>query len=123
MGCEVGHGRMGAWAIVETATVQVIGCVLLKPLPDDTRVEVGWHLLPERWGNGFATEAGAGAVAHGFEHVELEAIYAIVDPGNTRSSDVCRRLGMTLVGITSRYHKMELEFYELKRPGSELRGF
>lgn len=113
-----GRRRMGAWAIVEKATGRVIGCALLKPLPNDTRVEVGWHLLPERWGHGFATEAGAGAIRHGFDHAGLDVIYAVVDPANTRSSAVCRRLGMTSLGTTDRYYDLELELYEQRRPSA-----
>lgn len=71
---------------------------------------------PSEWGHGFATEAGAGAIEYGFTQLSLDAIYAIVDQGNTRSSNVCRRLGMTFLHLTSRYHERELELYELKRP-------
>ncbi|MGW4898736.1 GNAT family N-acetyltransferase [Kitasatospora sp. NPDC004240] len=32
---------------------------MLLPLPDgDGEVEVGWHLHPEAWGQGYATVAG-----------------------------------------------------------------
>jgi RimJ/RimL family protein N-acetyltransferase len=51
----------------------VVGAVLLSPLAgedplpeEDTVVEIGWHLNPDYWGAGYATEAGRGAVALAF---------------------------------------------------------
>lgn len=32
----------------------VAGTVLYKTLPDDNRMEVGWHVCPDSWGQGFA---------------------------------------------------------------------
>ena len=42
------------------------GTVLLKPvLTPDARgeIEIGWHLHPDRWGHGLATEAAAAILA------------------------------------------------------------
>lgn len=108
-------GRMGSWALIERATTEVIGCVLIKPLPDDERIEVGWHLARSKWGNGYATEAGKTALEYGFEELGQTAIYAIVEPGNHASINVCRRLGMTRLGLTSQYYDRELEFFAKTR--------
>ena len=49
--------RHGCWAI-ECADGTVAGTVLFKPLPDGVgEVEVGWHLHPDSWHHGYATEA------------------------------------------------------------------
>jgi RimJ/RimL family protein N-acetyltransferase len=54
----------GLPAVELRATGQVVGAVLLSPLPgDDTAAEIGWHLNPDYWGAGYATYAGRGAVA------------------------------------------------------------
>jgi RimJ/RimL family protein N-acetyltransferase len=71
---------------------------------------VGWHLHPDAWGRGLATEAARGAIAHGFRG-GLEAIYAVVRPGNAASLAVCRRLAMRPVGRTSRWYDTELETF------------
>src|SRR5271166_4690810 len=56
----------GLWAIelrTGPAAGTVVGAVLLSPLPGaDGEVEIGWHLNPEHWGSGYATEAGRGVV-------------------------------------------------------------
>ena len=45
----------------------------------------------------------------------LDSVLAVVDPDNTRSMDVCRRLGMRHRGQTSQYYGLMLELFELAR--------
>lgn len=124
----------GLWAIEVRATGQVAGAVLLSPLPgEDTAVEIGWHLNPDYWGAGYATEAGRGAIAlaFGLDRVGpdqvgpvlasrparpvVDSVHALVDPDNIRSWDVCRRLGMRHRGQTTQYYELTLELFELTR--------
>ncbi|HWD52174.1 MAG TPA: GNAT family N-acetyltransferase, partial [Acidimicrobiales bacterium] len=55
----------GQWAVEERATGTLVGRAgLHRPeRPDWPGIEVGWVLDPRQWGHGYATEAGAGAVA------------------------------------------------------------
>jgi RimJ/RimL family protein N-acetyltransferase len=124
----------GLWALTLRATGQVVGAVLLSALPEDgTEVEIGWHLNPDYWGSGYATEAGRGAIALAFgldkvgldeigpglssrpARLVLDRVLALVDPDNIRSRDVCERLGMRHLGQTSRYYGLALELFELTR--------
>lgn len=124
----------GLWALELRATGQVAGAVLLSPLPGDgITVEIGWHLNPDYWGAGYATEAGRGAIAlaFGLDRVGpdeigpglasrparpgLDSVVALVDPDNNRSRDVCQRLGMRHLGQTSRYYGLPLDLFELTR--------
>ena len=58
--------RYGCWAI-EPPDGPVAGTVLFKPLPNGVgEVEVGWHLHPDSWGHGYATEAARAVIARGF---------------------------------------------------------
>jgi len=112
----------GIWAITERSTGDPKGTVLLVPLPagaDGGPVEIGWHLHPSAWGLGYATEAGAAAARRGFE-AGLEEVYAVVRPDNTRSLAVCRRLGMTPLGRTSRWYGTELEAFRLGAPSARV---
>ena len=93
------HPRRGAWAIEEQETGIPVGTVLLVPLPNgDGEVEVGWYLHPDAWGRGLATEAARGALATGFAD-GLNEIYAITHTNNDASQRVCRRLGMSDLGV------------------------
>ncbi|WP_328999317.1 GNAT family N-acetyltransferase [Kribbella sp. NBC_00709] len=61
--------------------------------PDD--LEIGWRLAREHWGHGYATEAAASWLEHGFATLGLPRIIAVTDTPNVRSIAVMRRLGMS----------------------------
>jgi RimJ/RimL family protein N-acetyltransferase len=106
----------GLWPLELRSTGEVVGAVLLQPLPGDDVVEIGWHLNPDHWGHGYATEAGRGAVALAFGPRGLDRVVAVVDPDNDRSLAVCKRLDMMHLGQTSEYFGLTLELFELLRP-------
>jgi RimJ/RimL family protein N-acetyltransferase len=105
----------GVWAVEEAGTPdRPIGSVLLRPLPPaEEDVEVGWHLHPAYWGRGYATEIGRAAVQRAFA-TGIDEVFAIVRPGNERSSQVARRLGMTYVGRTDKYWGLHAELFRLR---------
>ena len=107
--------RFGCWAI-ELPDGSVAGTVLFKPLPNGVgEVEVGWHLHPDSWGHGYATEAARAVIARGFA-AGLPEVYAVVRPGNEASIAVCRRLGMQPLGRLRRWYDVELEAFRLMAP-------
>jgi RimJ/RimL family protein N-acetyltransferase len=107
----------GVWAIEERVHIGTpIGSVLLRPLPPAYEdVEVAWHLHPAHWGKGYATEIGRAAAQRAFS-TGIEEVFAVVRPGNRRSSAVARRLGMDYVGATEKFYGVRMELYRL-RPG------
>src|SRR3954470_1205764 len=107
--------RFGCWAIEREDGVPA-GTLLLKPLPNGVgEVEVGWHLHPDSWGHGYATEAAAAVIDRAFQS-GLPEVYAVVRPGNEASTAVCRRLGMTSLGRMRRWYGVELEAFRLIAP-------
>jgi RimJ/RimL family protein N-acetyltransferase len=112
------NDRYGCWAIEVRDSGVVAGSVLFKPLPNSdgtppTDIEVGWHLHPDAWGHGYATEAARAAIDRGFA-TGLDAVHAVVFPDNAASIAVCRRLGMTPVGRTDRYYGLEVEAFVIR---------
>lgn len=108
--------RFGCWAIQPQDGGAPAGTLLLKLLPHGVgEVEVGWHLHPDSWGRGYATEA-AGAIIERAFAAGVPEVYAVVRPGNERSLAVCRRLGMQLLGRTTRWYDVELEAFRLMAP-------
>lgn len=119
---SVDHRIHGIWAITLADDDVPVGNLLLKPLPlsdgvvknatDD--IEIGWHLHPDVWGRGFATEAARAVVDDAFSRGTLR-ILAVTHPDNLASQAVCRRLGMTPRGRTDRYYDTETELFEIGR--------
>jgi RimJ/RimL family protein N-acetyltransferase len=105
----------GLWPMVLQMTGQVVGAILLQPLPEGEEVEIGWHLNPDYWGYGYATEAARGVLELAFGPRGLDRVVAVVDPDNVRSLAVCRRLGMVYLGQTREYYGLTLERFELTR--------
>lgn len=106
----------GLWAIERMDDGVVAGTVLLVPVPDgDGVIEVGWHLHPDSWGQGLATETARAVLDRAFADGLDEAI-AVVRPGNSASVAVCTRLGMEPHGLTDRYYGTELELFRLRSP-------
>ena len=107
--------RYGCWAI-DVTDGPPAGTVLFKPLPNGVgEVEVGWHLHPDSWGHGYATEAARAVIRRGFE-AGLPEVYAVVRPGNEPSVAVCRRLGMAPLGRLRRWYDVELDAFRLMAP-------
>jgi RimJ/RimL family protein N-acetyltransferase len=85
----------GQWALVERATGTFVGRAgMHRPEREDwPGIEIGWALHPGQWGKGYATEAGAAALAYAFDHFPVDAVYSIILPENHRSQSVAARLG------------------------------
>ena len=56
--------------------------------------EIGWTILPQHAGRGYATEAARAVLRLGFEHYGLRRVVANLDARNDRSAALCERLGM-----------------------------
>lgn len=101
----------GLWAVERKADGVVAGTVLLLPLPGDGgEFEIGWHLHPDSWGQGLASEAALGLARWAFAQ-GLQEVFAVVRPDNEASLAVCRRIGLRPLGRTKRYYDTELELF------------
>ncbi|MCD4731545.1 MAG: GNAT family N-acetyltransferase [Bacteroidales bacterium] len=61
--------------------------------------EIYYKLLPEHWGNGYATEIAKALVSFGFKDIKLHRIEAGTAVGNIKSFKVLEKIGMTKEGI------------------------
>ncbi|HEX8222393.1 MAG TPA: GNAT family N-acetyltransferase [Allosphingosinicella sp.] len=60
--------------------------------------EVGWGLLPDAWGKGYATEGAEAAIRWAFDSLGWDDVIHCIAPANTPSARVAERLGSTLRG-------------------------
>jgi hypothetical protein len=75
-------------------------------------LEIGWRLVPEHNGKGYATEAAKAIVDYAVERVGASYLVAVADPENIASQRVMKRLGMSYKAI-ERHYDTECVVYEL----------
>jgi RimJ/RimL family protein N-acetyltransferase len=92
----------GFWAAELKDSGEFIGFVGLHipstDLPFSPCVEIGWRLAYPYWGRGLASEAARGALAVGFEQLNLTEIVSFTAVINHRSQAVMKRIGMIPAG-------------------------
>jgi RimJ/RimL family protein N-acetyltransferase len=88
------HGS-GRWLLRRDSepvgTVKLAHCTVAG----QQEVELGYALVPEAWGQGYATDAGAGALAFAGQNARLTSVVAFALASNEGSFAVMRRLGFT----------------------------
>lgn len=96
---KIAASGVGFWALERKADGRFLGFAGLNRIAHDYlpifgEWEVGWRLARHAWGQGYATEAGAASLAHGFQKMGLPRILAYTAATNKPSEAVMRRLGM-----------------------------
>jgi RimJ/RimL family protein N-acetyltransferase len=85
---------LGRFACVEKSTGKVIGVAGLRPEPEYGGYAFGYRILPEHWGQGFATEAATTLLQYGYHQLKLQHIMATVFPQNVASVRVLEKIGL-----------------------------
>ncbi len=82
------------WPLFRLADDAHVGCAGLRPVHGTEGVlELGFHLRPEHWGQGLATEAARAVIQYAFTTIGVGALVAGHHPRNDASRRVLRRLG------------------------------
>lgn len=80
--------------------------------------EVGWAFHPAAWGRGYATEAASVAIDWAFSHLGWTEVIHSIEPGNTASMALARRVGSVLRGpgrLPPPNEEVELEIWAQTR--------
>ncbi len=89
---------MGYWVIARRERLaEFLGWVLL--IPEDAvgpRIEIGWRLIAAARGRGYAPEAAANLLTHGFGRLGLRKVVAEIHRENAPSRRVAEKIGMRL---------------------------
>jgi [ribosomal protein S5]-alanine N-acetyltransferase len=88
----------GMNALIEKSSGRLIGhCGLLVQTVDGTiELEIGYSLLPEFWGKGYALEAATKCKDYAFENGLTESLISIISLTNLPSQKVALNNGMTI---------------------------
>lgn len=85
------------WPIFRLSDSAFIGCCGLHPL-DAGEWELGAHLLPAYWRQGYAPEALSRAISYAFENLNASVILAGHHPDHPASPKLLERLGFKRTG-------------------------
>ena len=108
------------WAIKEKVSGVMVGAACLQHLAnvENAPLEIGWRLVPEQNGKGYATEAAKAIIDFATEQTGATYLVAVADPENIPSQRVMQRLGMTYKA-KEQYYDVPCVVYELHIPDAD----
>jgi [ribosomal protein S5]-alanine N-acetyltransferase len=87
------------FAVVHPEINSVIGSIGFKGPPDDGRmVEIGYGIVPDFQGRGYATEAARACVAFAFDYPQVSLVRAHTLPTPSASTRVLTKCGFQRIG-------------------------
>ena len=92
------HG-FGLWALIFKENGKLIGdCGSVVQAVDGVEgIEVGYHIRPDLWGKGLATEAAQACRDYGFSQLGFDKLISLINPANIASRRVAEKNGMSLI--------------------------
>jgi [ribosomal protein S5]-alanine N-acetyltransferase len=100
-------GRGMPWGVWERENGELVGdCSLFTNRDGDWELAYGFRR--DRWGRGYATEAGGACIRYGFDELGLARIVADVPRVHAASIRVLEKLGFSLVREEAGTHYYEL---------------
>lgn len=111
------QGKGGALALISKETGSLVGwCgLLIQEVDGKTEVEVGYSIMPEYWGRGYATEASGKCIAHALENNLCESVISIIQVDNVESKRVAEKNGMTVTAETVYHENNVLVFRKVNK--------
>lgn len=106
---------LGAWYTTRRDTGEFIGWFSLKYAGGSCDIEIGYWLLPQMWGQGFATEGATAMHDYGFDDLGLDRIIGVTHPDNRASQNVLMKAGLADCGW-GRYYEKRLRLFAASNP-------
>jgi ribosomal-protein-alanine N-acetyltransferase len=106
---------MGRWAMFLKADHQFAGSFAIIPIESSTQLQLGYALIKENWGKGYASESVKGGLQYAFEQLYLPEIAAVTYPENIPSQKVLLKNGFVFDKTFFEDDK-ELHVYLCRRP-------
>lgn len=105
----------GLYAIVHKERNCFIGYmgIVHQNIEGEDKIELGYRLFPNYWGQGLATEAALGVKQYAFNALGINELISIIDPRNVRSLAVARKVGMRYLK-ESIFHGITVHIYHVK---------
>lgn len=107
---------MGRWAVYEKASGRFVGSFAFIPVEGTEYNQIGYALLKEDWGKGFATELTREGVGYVFAKTDLNEIYGITQAENEDSKKVLLKTGFS---FHSKFREEQRELHKYIRHRTE----
>ena len=117
----IGHWQLkgyGYWAVEEKSSQQFVGGVGLWHSPNWPELELGYWIMPQMQGKGYATEAARRAQRFAFEALASPSLVSYIDPANESSKRVAERVGGAFEAIIELLDFGPHEVYRYTKKGS-----
>jgi [ribosomal protein S5]-alanine N-acetyltransferase len=98
------------WSVFLKESNEFIGLVFLDTYHDGTSTEIGYQLLPEFWGKGYAREVIEHVLDYGFHTLGLTTIVAETQTLNLASCGLLQRVGMKLEETLERFGNQQSKY-------------
>ena len=105
---------MGRWALFSKADFRFAGSFAIIPIENSNQLQLGYALIKENWGKGYATESVKGGLQYAFDKLGLAEIAGITYPENIPSQKVLLKNGFVFDRVFIEDDK-ELHVYTRKR--------
>ena len=118
-------GALGHWAIrgygffavEEKATGRFIGWSGLLNPEGWPGIEIAWGIAPDRWGQGFATEAATAVRHYAADTLHLTRLISLIHPENVASIRVAKKIGERFLR-TIEFQGKEVRLYQVDLLGA-----
>jgi RimJ/RimL family protein N-acetyltransferase len=101
MALQVGHWALkgfGYWAVDEKSTGQFVGSVGLWQSPSWPELELGYWLVKEHQGKGYALEGCQRSIEFACHELQARSLVSYIHPSNSPSIRLAERLGAKFDG-------------------------
>jgi [ribosomal protein S5]-alanine N-acetyltransferase len=107
----------GMNVVIDKQNGRLIGqCgLLIQEVEGKERLEIGYSMLPEFWGKGYASEAAIKCKEFAFDNNLADSLISIVHPDNIGSETVARKNGMQLEKYLADYKGMPVNIFRVDR--------
>jgi len=120
---------VGRWAMINKSTGEFIGWTGLEFVFHEINghrhfYDLGYRLMKRYWGQGFATESAIASLDYGFEKLNIDTVYAMVDCDNMGSNKILNKVGLNFIdqfnldGVQHNWYKIsKMEYLNSKVDG------
>ncbi|MEL7535152.1 MAG: GNAT family N-acetyltransferase [Bacteroidota bacterium] len=107
----------GMHVLIDKVSKQFVGqCgILVQEVEEQKRIEIGYSILPQFWGRGYASEAAIKCKELAFQHNYTDNIISVVHIDNKGSAKVAMKNGMSIEKTLDSFKGMPVHIFSVDK--------